>query len=151
MGGDIASVVDGLYAAWSLQDIDATLAYCADDICYNVISANGISGLGAEIAGKSAVRSYLLAMAAVWEFIELIPGPYVIDGNEVREYGTYLCRHRATGEFLETRKRHVWQVENGRITRCTEYQDAFHLDAFLRMARPREEVSTCLAPARWKP
>lgn len=142
MRNDPASVVEGLYAAWALQDVETVLAYCSHDVCYDVIETEGISGLGGEIRGKDAVRSYLKAMVAAWEFLQIVPGSMLISGDEVREIGSFHCRHRATGDVIEIRKRHVWRVPRGRVVSCIEYQDAFKLSAFLRMAR---------ATARTKP
>ncbi len=136
MRSDPESIIHGLYAAWTLQDIDATLAYCHDHVRYEVVTPDGRKPC-ADNVGKAAVRTYLEAMCAVWHwragFIE--PGPFVVEGNLViREQVRFRAVHRRSGlEFTGTR-RHVWQVEDGRVAMCREHVDVNKLEAFLRMA-----------------
>lgn len=137
MRSDAVATVDGLYAAWAIQDVETVLAYCSDDICYNVLHPISAFSAEASIRGRSAVRSYLEGVAATWEFLEIVPGTMLINGCEVREYGRFKSRHRTTGEVLETFKRHIWIVKNGRVVSCTEYQDLAHDLAFMRMAWSR--------------
>lgn len=141
MRGDPEAVVAGLYAACQLEDIEAMLAYCHDDIHYSVYQPNGISGLGGEIVGKNVLRRYLRAVFETWEFVEVMHGSLRIEGGTagatVRETSRFHVLHRATGLPLEGRKRHVWHVDGGRIARCEEFQDASQIDAFLRMVGAR--------------
>jgi ketosteroid isomerase-like protein len=131
---DPASVVEGFFAAWEQQDVETSLAYCVEDIVYSVKQPSGVYGLGREICGKPALRSYLNALVAVWEFLDLRGEIVGVEGDTVRVTTHFRCRHRPTGETIDGRKRHVWKIETGRVLSCTEYQDAFALAAFLRMA-----------------
>lgn len=133
MRSDPEAIIAGLYAAWSMQDVEATLAYCSDDIVYFVHQPDGANWIGGEISGKPAVRAYLQMLRDTWEFLLLTPGPFDIRGGEVREYLQFRSRHRATGQVMEGHKRHIWQIIDGRITRCEEFQDAAVVAAFLRM------------------
>ena len=134
MRQDAEAVVEGIYAAWRLQDIDATLAYCSEDMRYTVHQPEGITGLGGVMIGKAAIRCYLTAIAASWEFAHLAPASVTVQGDVVRGLVRYNSVHRRTGLPLAGTKRHVWQVENGRIIACDEYQDAVRIKAFLEMA-----------------
>jgi ketosteroid isomerase-like protein len=129
------AIVSGLYAAWRLQDVCATLAYCTDDIRYTVHQPLHITGVGANIIGKAAVTSYLNAVCAVWEFLEMTPELRTIEGNVLREQVRFRAGHRLSGMILEGRKRHVWVVDETRVVSCDEYQDAEKIDAFLRLAK----------------
>lgn len=133
---DPEAVIQGLYSAWTLQDIDTTLAYCHDDVKYRVLTSDG-RWQRLELNGKAEVRAHMEAMCAVWGWrpADIQPGPFVVEGNLViREQFAFRCTHRRSGlEFTGTR-RHVWKVEGGRISCCTEHIDAGALDAFLRMA-----------------
>ena len=134
---DPEAVVHGLYAAWTMQDVETTLAYCHDDIRYRVVTTSGEPALAADTVGKAAVGSYLSAVCAAWEFIEVVPGPFTVDGNILREQTRFRAIHRPSGLPLDGRRRHVWVVEDGRVRSCTEYQDIGALAAFLRMAEAR--------------
>ncbi len=134
MRNDAEAVVEGFYAAWRLQDIDATLGYCAYDFHYTVHQPEGVKGLGGHMVGKAAVRPYLVAVCGIWEFIYLAPVSLSVNGNKVRGLTRFHSVHRRTGLPLTGTKRHVWQVENGLITSVEEYHDAGQIKAFLAMA-----------------
>lgn len=136
MRNDAEAVIQGLYSAWTLQDVDTTLAFCHDDVAYRVLSSDG-RWQRLELSGRSEVRGYLEAMCAVWEWHpeDIQPGPLIFVGNFViREQFSFRCIHRRSGLEFTGSRRHEWTVEEGRITSCTEYIDAGALDAFLRMA-----------------
>jgi ketosteroid isomerase-like protein len=136
---DAEGIVVGLYAAWRIQDVAATLAFCHDDIRYTVHQPAGITGIGAKIVGKVALRSYLTAVCAAWEFQDFQSKLSVIEHcpirSTIRELVKFRVCHRQSGLPLEGHKRHVWRVDSSRVMSCDEYQDAPQLDAFLRMAK----------------
>lgn len=136
MRRDPEGTVHGLYTAWSLRDIDATLAYCHDDVGYHIVASGG-SGHRAHLVGLAAVRAHLEAVCAVWQWepSSILPGPFVVEGNVViREQFSFRARHRRSGLELSGTRRHVWRVAEGRVTCCTEHLDGGALEAFLRMA-----------------
>lgn len=134
MRNDAEAVVEGLYAAWRLQDVEATLAYCADDFRYTVHQPEGITGLGGKMRGKDQVREYLHALCQRWQFEQLAPVALTVRGDVVRGLTRFRSVHRRTGLVYAGRKRHVWRVKAGRIVKIDEYQDAVELKAFLAMA-----------------
>ena len=135
MRNDAEAVVEGLYAAWRLQDVAATLIYCAPRVRYTVHQPEGITGLGGQMIGHAAVRTYLEAVAARWELLDLTPVSLLVDDDVVRGQIRFSSLHRATGLPLSGTKRQVWQVRNGLVAACDEYQDAVQIKAFLTMAQ----------------
>ena len=136
MRSDPEAVIQGLYAAWTLQDVETTLAYCHDDVRYEVVTASTHSHR-ADLAGKAQVRAHLEAMCAVWEWHPawIQPGPFVVEGDVViREQFAFRARHRRSGLEMNGTRRHVWTVKKGRVSLCSEQLDTATLDAFLRMA-----------------
>ena len=134
MTQDPEAVVEGVYAAWRLKDVAATLAYCTDDIRYIVHQPKGTKGVGGTMRGKGAVRSYLTAVAARWDNERLEILTAVVDGDEVRCRMGFDALHRPTGLLLSGTKRQVFRTRDGRIAFCEEYQDACGIKAFLAMA-----------------
>jgi ketosteroid isomerase-like protein len=136
---DSEGIVVGLYAAWRIQDVAATLAFCHPDIRYTVHQPPGITGIGAKIVGKAALQSYLNAICAAWEFKDFQSKLTTTEQSPVRatirEFVRFRVCHRQSGLLLEGHKRHVWRVDSSRVMSCDEYQDAPQLDAFLRMAK----------------
>ena len=134
MRADPEAVIEGLFAAWRLADIEATLSYCSDDIVYQLHVPDSVARFNGELVGKAAVRQYLSEVAAKWDFLILEPGPMQIDGGIVREVTEFKSRLRATGDIIESHKRHIWHVEHGLVTRCEEFQDSQLLRAFFGLS-----------------
>ena len=125
------ATIEALFAAWRLADIETTLAYCSDAIVYELHLPDSKLRYAGEITGKEAVGRYLRDVVATWEFLQLEPGPMHVEGGLVREVTQFKSRVRTTGDILEGRKRHIWHVEFGLVTRCEEFQDTPMLRAFL--------------------
>ena len=134
MRSDPESVIDGLYSAWRLQDVEAVLAYCTQDVCFRVLPSESDRGRIFEMRGRDEFREHLKALRAAWEFLDMSPGPLSVNGDHAREVMRVSARHRATGRILESHKRHVWQFDGHRIKSCDEYEDTALLRAFLRLA-----------------
>lgn len=134
MRSDAEAVVEGVFAALRLHDVAATLAYCADGVEYTVHQPAGVTGLGGRMVGKAHVRAYLEVVCKAWTFLRIEPATLVVDAGKVRGQTQFEVAHRRTGLTMSGRKRHVWQVEDGRVVACDEFQDAERIRAFLAMA-----------------
>lgn len=134
MRSDPESVVEGLFFAWQLADVEATLSYCAESIVYVLHVPPEASRYHGPLIGKPAVRAYLQAVVAAWEFLSITPGPMQIENGVVREITCFRSRYRKTGAVIESCKRHVWHVEHGLVTRCEEFQDNPLMQAFFGLS-----------------
>ena len=131
---DPETIVDAAYAAWRLQDEEAWLAYCAESVVYTLHVPTDLFPFGGSSVGKEAARRRLCMIWDLWEFLEMAPGQLTVDGCVVRALVTFRCRHRSTGRLLEGRKRNVWRVENGLVTRYETFHDLERVRAFMRLA-----------------
>jgi ketosteroid isomerase-like protein len=129
---DQETIVEAAMRAWFLQDVDTTLAYCRDDICY-VIHGPPEESFARAHLGKAEVRAYLDSVCAAWDFIVMQPTGIISSGNTVREVTRFRSRHKASGNILESIKRHVWTIETGRIVRVDEFQDTPFMQAFFKL------------------
>ncbi len=138
MTRDPARVLENVYASWRLQDVAAVLDLCTAKICYVVHKPPEIVGVGGCMLGLAEVRSYLEAVCRTWEFLEIVPGTFHIQGDEIRELMRFKTRLRGTADELEGSKRHIWQFRNGRVCQFQEFQDAQSIRAFLGMFAPAD-------------
>ena len=85
MHNDPVSVLTALYTAWKVQDVAGVMELCTPDICYVVHEPPDITGTGGCMVGTDEVRRFLTAMARDWDFLEVVPGEFHIDGNDIRD------------------------------------------------------------------
>lgn len=136
MCDDASLIVWRLYDAWRRQNVGGVLACCAADIVYMVYPSQPEHRSLRIYRGRYEVAAYLHAMCWEWRFLELDPSAVRVspDGICVRERVRFKAEHRATGNILESTKRHVWHLRDGLVTRCDEFEDTGLIRAFMQMA-----------------
>ena len=112
-------VVEDVYRRFGEGDIDGFLALCADEIEWVV---NGPSNLEKcrSYEGRSGVRQFLDLLSA-WEFTAFEPREFFADGETVVVLGEEKGNDRASRKAFENRWVHVFDVQEGRITRFREF------------------------------
>lgn len=122
-----ARVVRAVLAALNRGDIDAALAYCADDI---VLWAPGPTPGGTELRGKEALRAFLEASEAVWPDSWAAVRTLVADGDEVAVELVATATHGT--ERVTQPMAAFFTVRDGLIVRQACYFDLAGLFALLR-------------------
>jgi hypothetical protein len=139
MGPEAA--VEGLYAAWMIQDRDAMLAYVTDDLYFaQLVSPIDLRHAGVTV-GKDKFGDRADMVFDDWAFETIVPIPLTVEGHIIRYLCEFAIRLRRTGDLLEGRMRSVFYVHDGpggKIYRIEEYHDAARFEAFMRLnALPR--------------
>ncbi len=126
-------VVTQFNQAWETGDIEAALAYVADDAVYELHVSKEVLPFGGPTAGRSAIAATLRRIRADWEYILYRPMALTQAGDIVRFQVEFMYRHRASGEVLTGRFRLVMRIEEGLIKRADEYHDRAKVEAFMRL------------------
>lgn len=137
MRTDSLGVVKGLVAAWTLQDVDATLAYIHEDADYSLNNGTDPEPSAVVFKGRHDIGRVLQRFCQDWDILRYSAGPWLDDGTTLRGQVAFSYRHRESGEVFEGTKRIVWRVDGRKVVACDEYIDGALLTAFLRMARSR--------------
>jgi ketosteroid isomerase-like protein len=134
MGPEAA--VEGLYAAWIIQDRDAMLAYVTDDLYFaQLVSPADLRHAGVTV-GKDKFGERADMVFADWAFEKIVPIQLTVEGHIIRYLCDFKIRLRRTGDLFEARMRSVFYVKDepgGRIYRIEEYHDAACFEAFMRL------------------
>jgi ketosteroid isomerase-like protein len=116
-----AETVRALYESFAQGDVDAVVDTFAPDI--ELREPTGIVG-GGTFRGEAAIRENLFAeMADAWEAVEVVPDRFVDGGDTVVALVTWRGTNVETGRSVEFRGAHVFDFEDGEITRWTSYAD----------------------------
>lgn len=134
MKSDPATVVDAFYQAWLVRDVDTAMAYCHEDVMLAQHVSTDVLPFAGTTIGKGRLEDRMRLAFRDWHFDKAQHTILGIDGGTVRTTCAFSTRHLASGEILEGRMRHVFEVEDGRIRHIDEYHDAPMLEAFVRLA-----------------
>ncbi len=132
-------VVAQFNAAWDPGDIEAALAFVAEDAVYELHISDQVLPFGGASVGRAAIEATLRRIRADWEYILYRPLAPTADGNTVRFQVEFMYRHRASGEVLSGRFRLVMLIEDGLIKRADEFHDSAKVEAFMRLVAGSEE------------
>jgi ketosteroid isomerase-like protein len=120
MRSENAEVVRGMLEAWNRRDADAALDFLADDAVEDW--SRSIGPMQGVFDGHAEIRDHWRLFWDVFASIQLIPEEYIEAGHRV--VVPHLVEARSRGG-VETRARGalVYEIEDGRLTRSTIYQD----------------------------
>ena len=130
---DPRTVVEAFNRAWADNDLDAAMAFVADDATFVIhIDQPAIEHAG-RWTGRDQIRRSLAISRSNFDYILYRPIILGVSGEIVRVRIEYIGTHKASGERLSMRFRNVMTVREGLIAHCDEYHDAAMLQAFMQL------------------
>jgi len=128
-----ADVVAKFNAAWEAGDVEAALAFVADDAVYELHISSEVLPFGGQAVGRAAIEATFRRIRADWDYILYRPLALTEAGDIVRFQVEFMYRHLASGQVLSGRFRLVMRIEGGLIKRADEYHDRAKVEAFMRL------------------
>lgn len=127
MAAPVDTVRD-FYSAIAAGDTGKMMSLMAPDIEW--IS---VVDFGVQDKGPSEVMQKIFApLMQEWESFSPSPSEFLIDGSTVVSLGRFACVHRTTHKRADVAYAHVWDVEDGKITKHRQYIDSLALEAVRR-------------------
>lgn len=121
-----AELLHKFYQAYSLGDVPAMLACCADDVTFQVMGKS-------PLAGKFDRRTF--ASNLLQRMRELSAGTHQMEVHDILAsdlHGMVLVTHklRRNGTPHEYRAAHVWRIQGAKLVAWYEYaRDLYQFDA----------------------
>ncbi|HZP10419.1 nuclear transport factor 2 family protein [Methyloceanibacter sp.] len=129
------ALLTDFYDAWRAHDLDLMGTYLPDDFSHLLNIPPETLSVGGERLGK---RASLMRLAEIFDGFDtqyLEPGRMIVrDAQAIVEVHTR-CKHRASGVWLDTRKQHVWLLEDGWPVKLSEFYDLEQFKTFINRAR----------------
>ena len=129
-----AILVD-IYDAWRAHDLDWLGTYLPADSSHSLNISMEMLPAGGIRLGKGAVLRRLGEIFDGFDAQYLEPGEIAIDGARAIVTVHTRCRHRPSGKWLDTRKQHIWHIEDGWPVDLSEVYDLAQFEAFMKEAR----------------
>ena len=130
MSTDTKVVVQQLYTAWKARDLPAVLSFVADEMVFALHIPTDVMPLGGETKGKTAVAAALQGLLDNYDFLTYEPGPVAAEGTKATCEVQFRYRQKATNEVIDSRLRHEWLVEAGKVQRLDEWHDLPKVKAY---------------------
>lgn len=115
-------IVRDLYESFAEGDFDAVVDTWAPDI--ELVEPEGMVGSGTFRGAAEILENDFSGLATEWTAVSVIPERFIDGGDSVVALIRWSGTNVATGKSTEFRGAHVFDLENGRITRWTSYADS---------------------------
>ena len=128
------AILAEIYDAWRAHDLDWLGTYLPADFSHSLNIPMGDVARRRHQAGKRAVLRRLGEVFDGFDAQYLEPGEIAIDGARAIVTVHTRCRHRPSGKWLDTRKQHIWHIEDGWPVDLSEVYDLAQFEAFMKDA-----------------
>ena len=121
---DNVTLLKNLYTAFGTGDIPAVLGAMSPGIKWYQAEGNPYRPSGEPWVGPDAVLTNLfMKLGAEWSGFTVHPRAFHGAGGSVIVEGRYTGTYKATGKSMDLQICHIWDVEDGKITRFQQYID----------------------------
>jgi ketosteroid isomerase-like protein len=118
------TLLKNLYSAFGSGDIPTVLGAMSPGIKWYQAEGNPYMPSGEPWVGPDAIVNNLFRkLGAEWDGFTVHPRTFYGAGNSVIVEGRYTGTYKATGKSADIQMCHVWDVEDGKITRFQQYLD----------------------------
>lgn len=129
------SILADIYDAWRAHDLDWLASYLPADFTHTMNIPEDMLSSGGCRLGKGEALRRLGEIFDSFDAQYLEPGEIAINGAQAIVTVHTRCKHRHSGKWLETRKQHIWRLEDGWPVDLSEVYDLAQFEAFMREVR----------------
>jgi len=121
-------LLQSVYEAFSRGDIPTVLGAMSTEIRWSEAESNPYMPSGEAWVGPDAVLSNLfIRLGTEWDGFAVHPRSFHDAGSSVIVEARYSGKFKATGRSMDTQVCHVWDIEDGKLTRFQQYVDTAKL------------------------
>jgi uncharacterized protein len=125
-------VLRHLYDAFGKGDIPAVLGMMSPGVRWHQAEGNPYQPSGEPWVGPDAVlKNLFMRIGAEWDGFTVHPRSFYGAGDTVVVEARYTGKYKPTGRSLDSQVCHVWDLEDGKVTRFQQYVDTAQLQAVL--------------------
>jgi ketosteroid isomerase-like protein len=130
---DNVGFLKGVYDAFGRGDMPTVLGAMSPDIHWYEAEGNPYRPSGEAWVGPEAVLNNLFVrLGADWDGFTVHPKSFHDAGDSVTVEARYSGTFKATGKKMDTQVCHVWDIQNGKLTRFQQYVDTAKLQNVMR-------------------
>ena len=125
---DNVKLMKDLYDAFGRGDVPAVLGAMSPTIQWHQAEGNPYNPSGQPWVGPDAVMNNLfMRLGAEWDGFTVHPRAFHGAGDSVIVEARYSGTFKPTGKSMDTQVCHVWDVNDGKVTRFQQYVDTAKL------------------------
>jgi ketosteroid isomerase-like protein len=117
------AVVQGMYDAFAIGDVESVVAAMAEDIVWNEAENFPYADGNPYVGSQAIVEGVFVRIAAEWDYWKLDLQDKLQRGNRIVFFGRYNAKHRESGKTISAQFVHVWEIVDGKVASFQQYAD----------------------------
>ncbi len=117
------AVVQGMYDAFAIGDVESVVAAMAEDIVWNEAENFPYADGNPYVGSQAIVEGVFARIVAEWDYWELDLQDKLQRGNRIVFFGRYNAKHKESGKTINAQFVHVWEVVDGKAASFQQYVD----------------------------
>ena len=117
------AVVQGMYDAFAVGDVESVVAAMAEDIVWNEAENFPYADGNPYMGSQAIVEGVFGRIVAEWDYWELDLQDKLQRGNRVAFFGRYNAKHKDSGKTISAQFVHVWEVVDGKAVSFQQYAE----------------------------
>ena len=117
------AVVQGMYDAFAIGDVESVVAAMAEDIVWNEAENFPYADGNPYVGSQAIVEGVFARIVAEWDYWELDLQDKLQRGNRIVFFGRYNAKHKESGKTISAQFVHVWEVVDGKAASFQQYAD----------------------------
>jgi ketosteroid isomerase-like protein len=113
--------IDGIYEAFAKGDVPGVLGALDPNIEWT--EAAGFPYGGTYVGPNAVLENVFMKIGTEWEGFSAVPFQLVDGGDTIVALGNYSGKYIKTGRSMSVPFVHVWDFEDGRITKFAQHTD----------------------------
>ena len=117
------AVIQGMYDAFAVGDVELVVAAMAADIVWNEAENFPYADGNPYVGSQAIVEGVFGRIVADWDYWELDLQDNLQDDNRIAFFGRYNAKHKESGKTVSAQFVHVWEVVDGKAASFQQYAD----------------------------
>lgn len=126
-----SEVIRSLYQALAKGDVPSVIGTFASNISWT--EAEGFPYAGTYVGPDAVLANVFMKLGTEWDGYSAVAHEFIAEGDTVVSIGEYSGTYRATGKSFSAPFVHVWNFQNGKITRFRQFTDTAIVQKALRI------------------
>jgi len=127
------AVIQGMYDAFAVGDVESVVAAMAADIVWNEAENFPYADGNPYVGSQAIVEGVFGRLVADWDYWKLELEDNLQHGNRIAFFGRYNAKHKESGKTISAQFVHVWEVVDGKAASFQQYVDTAQVLAAMQI------------------
>lgn len=128
----VPTFLQAIYDAYREKRLEDVLSSVDDEFRFIIHLPEELFPGGNRPRDRDETTQIMRHYMEAYDFLTYDPGPIIVTADKATAQPHVRLRHKKSGKILETKFRHLWHIQNGKVVVLEESFDLPVIEAFLK-------------------